>query len=117
MSILNIEQQKMIKNALESRKNVIITGMMGSGRSTVLTEVIPFVAENLENGCIIIDELKDEEDYDYINLKLNQNNQIVFTSHLNKNKSVLETFPKFKGIRISVEIERNGNRVANVSEV
>lgn len=109
--VWNGKYLRVLKNAVNEGKNIVITGDLSSGKSTLLMLMMKMCSESeLQYSCI--DEIEAKEDMEFMQRKLHTGAKAVFTTY--KKDFLLENIPDYQGI--IVELVANPKHKMNIYE-
>ncbi len=99
--MLSEQQINQVLNIIDRGGNIIIGGMMATGKSALYNELMAACSKSKHNYALV-DEAITETDIDFVNGRLFQGNStpIMFTSHLFDADKIKRKFPAFKGVII-----------------
>ena len=99
--MLTEQQLNLVLNTIDRGGNIIIGGIMATGKSTLYNELMAACSKSKHNYALV-DEVITETDIDFVNGRLGHGSStpIMFTSHLFDVDKIKRKFPAFKGVII-----------------
>ena len=106
--MLTEKQKNAVSYAIEKGDNIVIGGMMATGKSTLYHELIAECSSSKYNYTLV-DEAITETDIDFVNGRLGQGSStpIMFTTHLASAEDVKKKFPSFTGLVVHTMRQRD----------
>ena len=106
--MLTEKQKNAVSYAIEKGDNIVISGMMATGKSTLYHELIAECSSSKYNYTLV-DEIATEADLDFINERLGSMSPypVMFTTHLASAEDVKKKFPSFTGLVVYTMRQRD----------
>ncbi len=99
--MLSVKNEQILKEALLNGQNIAITGMQGTGKSTVCNEIMRlFGRHDIHTEYCIVEEVSSHADLDFINYRIDDERPVIFTFH--SSKGLAHYFPKYNGLNIAM---------------
>lgn len=114
--MLTEQQKNVVSYAIEKGDNIVISGMIASGKSTLYSELMAACATS-NYHYTLIDEVVTEADVSFVNRWLERHitSPIMFTTR-SINTDIIKKFPSFTGVVIHT-IHQGGDFSAELTGV
>lgn len=98
--MLTEQQKNVVSYAIEKGANIVISGMIASGKSTLYSELMAACAIS-NHHYTLIDEVVSKADVSFVNrwLEHHTTSPIMFTTR-SINTDIIKKFPSFNGVII-----------------